>query len=123
MVPSYYRKTASNYKNVTYSNEEWDMVSQGVDNIPIGCNQKNYLDRSTGNDYSSRENDSDLLVQILIRHKLLTVEQLKSVLKQQQIANKKLGEILLESELIPPEALAKALEEQYWRRNCYWVIG
>jgi mannitol/fructose-specific phosphotransferase system IIA component (Ntr-type) len=62
------------------------------------------------------------LGEILLNKKLLTPEQLESLLQQQQRAKKKLGELLLEAGLITPEALEMALKEQYWRRNGFWVI-
>jgi hypothetical protein len=62
------------------------------------------------------------LGEILVSHKLLTAEQLNSLLQQQQPAKKKLGELLLETRLIAPETLEMALKEQYWRRNGFWVI-
>jgi hypothetical protein len=62
------------------------------------------------------------LGEILVSHRLLTVEQLESLLLKQQRGKKKLGELLLEALLITPEALEMGLKEQYWRRNGYWVI-
>ena len=64
-----------------------------------------------------------LLGEILIRKKLLTSNQLNSILTQQNKTQKKLGEFLLDLGLISAEELKKALQEQYWRRNGYWVIG
>ena len=63
-----------------------------------------------------------LLGEILIRKKLLTSNQLNSILTQQKKNHKKLGEFLLNLELISTEELEKALQEQYWRNNGYWVI-
>jgi mannitol/fructose-specific phosphotransferase system IIA component (Ntr-type) len=62
------------------------------------------------------------LGEILLNKNLLTPEQLDSLLQQQQQAQKKLGELLLEAGLIAPETLKMALKEQYWRRNGFWVI-
>lgn len=64
-----------------------------------------------------------LLGEILIRKKLISRGQLNSILIQQQKTKKKLGELLLELGLISTEEREKALQEQYWRKNGYWVIG
>lgn len=72
--------------------------------------------------FDSGVNGTLTLSEILVRRKLLTVEQIEAVLEQQQIANKNLGDLLLELGLISAEALEKALKEQYWRRKGYWVI-
>ncbi len=65
----------------------------------------------------------DLLGEILIRKNLITSEQLISILIQQKTVKKKLGELLLDLGLISTQQLEKALQEQYWRQNGYWVIG
>ena len=64
-----------------------------------------------------------LLGEILIRKNLITCQQLSSILTQQEKNRKKVGELLLDLRLIAAEELEKALQEQYWRRNGYWVIG
>jgi hypothetical protein len=63
------------------------------------------------------------LGEILLNKKLLTPEQLHSLLPQQPETGKKLGELLREQQWVSSEDLEKALPEQYWRRNGYWVIG
>ena len=63
------------------------------------------------------------LGEILLNKKLLTPEQLDSLLPQQPETGKKLGELLREQQWISSEDLERALQEQYWRRNGYWVIG
>jgi hypothetical protein len=60
---------------------------------------------------------------ILIRHRWISAAQLQTILTQQNHASKKLGELLLEQSLISEGQLSEALQEQYWRRNGYWVIG
>ncbi len=64
-----------------------------------------------------------LLGEILIRKKLISFQQLNSILTRQQKNKKKLGEFLLDLALISAEELEKALQEQYWRKQGYWVIG
>ena len=63
------------------------------------------------------------LGEILVDKKLLTIEQIQSALSVQRYMGKKLGELLLEKNLIGADELNMALQEQYWRRNGYWVIG
>ncbi|WP_316432953.1 hypothetical protein [Leptolyngbya sp. NK1-12] len=60
---------------------------------------------------------------ILIRHRWISAAQLHTTLTQQPSSSKKLGELLLEKSLISENQLNQALQEQYWRRNGYWVIG
>lgn len=64
-----------------------------------------------------------LLGEILIRKNWISWQQLDYVLIQQQKKPKKLGELLLESRSISAEKLERALQEQYCRRNGYWLIG
>ncbi len=63
-----------------------------------------------------------LLGEILIRKNLISCQQLNAIVTQQRTTKKKLGELLLDLELISAEELEKALQEQYWRKNGYWVI-
>ena len=63
-----------------------------------------------------------LLGEILIRNNLITFPQLNTALNKQKIKKKKLGQLLLDLGLISTDNLHKALKEQYWRRNGYWVI-
>ena len=59
---------------------------------------------------------------ILLNKKLIAPAQLESVLIKQIQNHQKLGELLVEAELISEQQLAQLLQEQYWRRNGYWVI-
>ena len=63
------------------------------------------------------------LGEVLVNKKLLTAEQIQTLLAKQQQTGRKLGELLLEKHLVSGEELDTALQEQYWRRNGYWVIG
>jgi hypothetical protein len=59
---------------------------------------------------------------ILLNKKLISPAQLESVLCQQRQCRQKLGELLVEAKLISDQQLAQLLQEQYWRKNGYWVI-
>jgi hypothetical protein len=63
------------------------------------------------------------LGEILIKRKLISPGELCEVLAIQPEVNKKIGEILVEQQRIKPVDLYKALQEQHWRNNGYWVIG
>jgi hypothetical protein len=59
---------------------------------------------------------------ILLSKKLISSAELESVLNQQERSHQKLGELLVEAKLISEQQLTQLLQEQYWRRNGYWVI-
>lgn len=63
---------------------------------------------------------------ILIHKRWISSAQLQTTLTQQhdcpKNSCKKIGELLLEQSLLSPAQLKQALQEQYWRRNGYWVI-
>jgi hypothetical protein len=59
---------------------------------------------------------------ILVQHGWVSQTQLESALETQFLKQKRLGEMLLEQCLISEADLHQALQEQYWRRNGYWVI-
>ena len=59
---------------------------------------------------------------ILLNKKLISSAQLESALNQQERSRQKLGELLVETKLISEQQLAQLLQEQYWRKNGYWVI-
>lgn len=63
------------------------------------------------------------LGEILLEKNLLTPHQLNLALSQQRETGKKLGELLRERQWISAETLEMALKEQYWRRNGFWIIG
>ena len=63
-----------------------------------------------------------LLGEILIYKKWISYQQLDYILIKQQENQQKIGKLLLESDLISAAQLQKALREQYWRKNGYWVI-
>lgn len=58
---------------------------------------------------------------LLYKHWISSAE-LEAMLDQQTQSGLKLGELLLHHSLISADQLAAALQEQYWRRNGYWVI-
>lgn len=60
---------------------------------------------------------------ILVRKGWISSSQLQLLLEQQLHCSKKLGELLLEKSLISETQLGQALQEQYWRRNGYWIIS
>jgi aspartate ammonia-lyase len=63
-----------------------------------------------------------LLGQILLYKKWISSEQLRENISEAQKSDRPLGEVLLERGLLAEEQLQKALQEQYWRRQGYWVI-
>lgn len=62
------------------------------------------------------------LGEILLRRKTISPEQLEQILAEQHENPKHLGTLLLEHTLISQSELTSSLQEQYWRRNGYWVI-
>ncbi len=60
---------------------------------------------------------------ILLNKKLISPTQLESALIRQRRDEQKLGKLLIEAKLISDQQLAQSLQEQYWRRSGYWVIG
>jgi len=63
-----------------------------------------------------------LLGQILLYKKWISSEQLQETISEAQKSDRSLGEVLLERGLLTEEQLQKALQEQYWRRQGYWII-
>lgn len=63
-----------------------------------------------------------LLGEILVRQHLISSEQLNRILKKQKKTKKQLGKLLLDLKIISQNELETALQEQYWRKNGYWVI-
>jgi len=63
-----------------------------------------------------------LLGQILLYKKWISSEQLEETISEAKKSDRPLGEVLLERGLLAQEQLQKALQEQYWRRQGYWVI-
>lgn len=62
------------------------------------------------------------LGEILLRKQLISLSELEQALLLQNSCYQQLGEILLRQGLIQESDLTKALQEQYWRRNGYWII-
>ncbi|NJR60513.1 MAG: hypothetical protein HC769_17755 [Cyanobacteria bacterium CRU_2_1] len=63
------------------------------------------------------------LGELLVRKRLISQAQLEQSLAWQASNHQMLGDLLLEQSLISPDDLCKALQEQYWRNNGFWVIG
>lgn len=59
---------------------------------------------------------------ILIQKRWISTVQLQVALLHQTHCSKKLGELLIEQASLTETQLKAALQEQYWRRNGYWVI-
>ncbi len=78
---------------------------------------------TTYSDYTNCESDlRSLLGQILLNHHWISLDQLEQLLLDQPNYQQPLGELLLNEAYISPVQLETALQEQYWRRNGYWVI-
>ncbi len=60
-------------------------------------------------------NEQILLGQLLLDEKLILQYELKIALLEQQLNNKKLGEILVEQQAISSEQLTKVLHKQAWQ--------
>lgn len=63
-----------------------------------------------------------MLGQLLIQEKLIFKPELDQVLAEQHGSNKKLGEILVENNIISQNKLQTLLNKQYWQNNGFWVI-
>ncbi len=63
------------------------------------------------------------LGQILIQKNWIRVSELEQIVEQQKNERKRLGELLLDADSITVAQLNNALQEQYWRKNGYWVIN
>lgn len=62
------------------------------------------------------------LGEILLKNHAISLQQLEEGIRLQASQSKKLGEILIEKGLVREEQVQNALQEQYWRRNGFWVI-
>ncbi len=62
------------------------------------------------------------LGQILVSKKWISSDQLEETIHLQPKEQEKLGEILVQKGYIVNEQLNLALQEQYWRKNGFWVI-
>lgn len=62
------------------------------------------------------------LGELLVVKKLISTDELEKCLALQNDDGRRLGEIMVESNLVPQIELQRALEEQYWRNNGFWVI-
>lgn len=63
-----------------------------------------------------------MLGQLLIQEKLIFKPELDQALAEQHGSNKKLGEILVEKNIISQNKLQTLLNKQYWQNNGFWVI-
>lgn len=62
------------------------------------------------------------LGELLIEKKLISQELLQDFLASQQKTQQHLGQLLLQADWLSEEQLNSVLQEQYWRRNGYWLI-
>lgn len=62
------------------------------------------------------------LGQILVKKKWISLNQLERTINLQSLEQRKLGELLIKQGYIVNEQLDLALQEQYWRKNGFWVI-
>jgi hypothetical protein len=62
------------------------------------------------------------LGQILLQKKWISSHQLDQTIDLQRNRREKLGKILVNQGYIANEQLNLALQEQYWRKNGFWVI-
>jgi hypothetical protein len=60
--------------------------------------------------------------EILVRKKLVSSQQLDSLLVVQNFVAQPLGELLVNEGLVTREQVQNALDEQYWRKKGFWVI-
>jgi hypothetical protein len=63
------------------------------------------------------------LGEILVNHRAITPEQLQEAIALKEKESKRIGDILIERGIVSEEKLKIALQEQYWRKNGYWVIN
>ncbi|MBD2463737.1 hypothetical protein H6G89_22305 [Oscillatoria sp. FACHB-1407] len=59
---------------------------------------------------------------MLVNKNLISEDQLNTALNNQPTSSQQIGELLTEQQLISEQQLQQALQEQYWRRNGYWII-
>ncbi|MFM7438686.1 MAG: hypothetical protein ACKO2V_08785 [Snowella sp.] len=71
---------------------------------------------------STQTLSSQLLGQILLRKRCITIHQLEAALAQQKNCSLKLGELLIQQGKLHPSQLEEALKEQTWRQKGLWVI-
>jgi len=65
---------------------------------------------------------NQLLGQILLRKRYITLTQLEIAIAQQRNCSLKLGELLIQQGFLHPSQLEEALKEQTWRQKGLWVI-
>ncbi len=63
-----------------------------------------------------------LLGNLLVRKKLVCPDVLKECLQVQEHCQQKLGEILIEKNILSETQIDKALKEQQWRKAGLWII-
>ncbi len=62
------------------------------------------------------------LGEILLKKKLISLDQLEQALNLQCLYSKKLGELLINKGWLQPHDLYQALQEQHWRKQGFWII-
>lgn len=69
------------------------------------------------------QREKAIVGEMLVRKGWISQTELEQALAEQLSSNKKLGEILIERNLIPQEILEKIIEKQYWQKNGFWLIS
>jgi len=64
---------------------------------------------------SFRKPEKARIGEILVQKNLISVVELEKALAEQRVSGKKLGQILIDKKLISQSQLQRALREQYWR--------
>ncbi len=62
------------------------------------------------------------LGQILLKRRWISPIDLENAIDLQTSHRQKLGELLIGRGVIANDQLEQALQEQYWRKNGFWVI-
>ncbi len=61
------------------------------------------------------------LGEILVEQKVITLAKINAIIRLQKRKDKKLGEILVELNMVSKKQIEMALMEQYWRRKGLWL--
>ena len=61
------------------------------------------------------------LGEILVEQKIITLAKINTIIRLQKYKNKKIGEILVDLNMVSKKQIELALMEQYWRRKGLWL--
>ncbi len=61
------------------------------------------------------------LGEILVEQKVITLAKINTIIRLQKYKNKKIGEILVDLNMVSKKQIELALIEQYWRRKGLWL--